>query len=118
MAAQLTALELSAITSICELWPEYADAMRAQLAAAQVASRENTGAGFLTSFEVPAGVPPLPPGKPTSATFELNGAELQMGFHIESENGRLAFLEGHAYGGDIGDLDLETVGFCPVTNHP
>lgn len=111
MVAHLTPLEHAVVASLCELWPEHADAIRAQLEKARVTLRENTGGGFVTTFEVPPGLPQMLPGMPTSDHVEIVGLEQGMGFHLASNAGRLDSLEGSSYGEDTSELDPERVSF-------
>jgi hypothetical protein len=52
-----TQLEEAALHEVCLRFPDDKTALTAQLATAQVQSRENTGAGFYTRFEVTRGNP-------------------------------------------------------------
>src|SRR5579864_4826081 len=47
-----TRLEDSVLKAICEMYPADSVALRAQLLTAVVRSRENSGAGFFTTFDV------------------------------------------------------------------
>ena len=53
---QLTQLERAVLTSAVAQAGDLADALRAQLDAAQVAVRTPSGVGFVTKLEVPAGL--------------------------------------------------------------
>lgn len=111
MIEQLTSLEEAVIASICELWPDYAVAVREQLVVARVTGRENTGGGIFTYFQVPQGVSPAPAGMPTSSHVEIDGLAQGMDFHLAVERGRVDHLEGHSYGEDTSRIDFGRVAY-------
>ena len=73
--------------------------LRRQAAAAKLSAREETGVGFILTFDVPASEQPLATADfhfgDVSATVEglKNGA----GFVLFIRNGRLVALEGYSY---------------------
>lgn len=92
--------------------------LRTQLAAARVASRQHSGVGFFTHFEVPAGVPApvLPKQVVLSDVYaELRGVEHEVGFLLFFEVGRLSALEGFMYGGSPWPTPEEVLGLGHLT---
>lgn len=75
--------------------------LRAQAKAAHLASREQTGAGFFCSFEVPPNAPllaTLPDFHFGDVNAVLDGLEYGAGFVLFVRDGRLDTLEGYSYG--------------------
>ena len=119
--SNFTKLELAALRSIFTETPQLADGLAAQLAAASVAGRENTGGGFFTTISVAAGVPrissPRALGHDTSASIE--GLVHGMGFILFMEDGYINLLEGYAFGAEnTALLNLASVNFTisPLPN--
>jgi hypothetical protein len=77
------------------------EALRQQYAAATVNGREKTGAGFITRFDVPQGVPPI-----ERKLLHLDDLQLQLAgtatpadASVHVHNGRLRSLECFVYDG-------------------
>ena len=77
------------------------DALRKQYAAATVRGRETTATGFVTRFEVPADVPPIPRKllHLDDLQIELEGAATPAETSVHVHNGRLRSLECFVYEG-------------------
>ena len=80
-------------------------ALRAQYAAAMVRDREKTGSGFVTRFEVPAGVPPVERKllHLDDLQVQLAGAKTPADTSVHVHNGRLRSLECFVYDGAFPD---------------
>jgi len=89
-----------------------------QIAAAQVMSRENTGAGFYTVFAIDDDAPSDDLAHPVgNVGAEIAGLELGMGFLLWLKSGVIVELEGCSYEEDTSGLDFERVGFRDVVAH-
>jgi hypothetical protein len=90
-------------------------ALDLQLVRTQVVSRENTGAGFHTTFSVTAG-PPIIAAKsplgPVGAT--VDGLRHALGFLLWLKAGRLHRLEGYSYDESTTGLDFERIAFSEL----
>lgn len=77
------------------------DALRNQYVAATVRGREATATGFVTRFEVPADVPPIPRKllHLDDLQIELEGAATPAETSVHVHNGRLRSLECFVYEG-------------------
>lgn len=77
------------------------DALRKQYAAATVRGRETTPTGFVTRYEVPAGVPPIARKllHLDDLQIELEGATTPAETSVHVHNGRLRSLECFVYEG-------------------
>jgi hypothetical protein len=88
--------------------------LRYQADMARVVARENTGAGFFTTFQVDAeqrleGLP-VPVG---DVVIRIDGLDHGMGFLLWIKNGVIHELEGYAQGDeDTSKLNFGTVGFA------
>ncbi|HWE16403.1 MAG TPA: hypothetical protein VG758_04375 [Hyphomicrobiaceae bacterium] len=113
IAPSFTPLERAVLEAVCELHAAERDALRAQLATATVRSRENTGGGFFTHFEVDRRAKAIGGTRlrnsPLAKIEGLEGA--WMGFILWLQNGFADGLEGYAYEGSTAALNLETAGF-------
>jgi hypothetical protein len=112
---ELTKLEEAVIDAICRQHPEHAEALKAQLAMATVTSRENTGCGMYTDFEVDPAAPRLqgldgPFGEVVSVVEHL-----EMHFMVmPTREGLIGNIEGYSFGGpDISAVDLASASFTP-----
>ena len=89
-----------------------ADALREQIATAQVTDFENTGAGFFSTVKVSAETPRLTEQSPLdAATGSVADIPHGMGFLVFLEDGHIALIEGYTYDGSTADLDFEMVAF-------
>ncbi len=120
-----TPLERAAIEAICLEYPALAEALRTQSVTAIVTSRENTGVGFFTHFQVASGVTPLPrPFESPLGTVSTTIVGMEMYFMIwVSKEGLADCIEGYTIGdADTSEVDLSTVTFPPfqrvVFNQP
>ena len=111
---EFTALERAVLAGICEMHPADCAALQAQLAAATVLRRDNTGAGFFTYFDVDRSA-----ASPVSGRRLRNGPEAQidgfaygMGFILWLVEGYANNLEGYSNGGEsTRDIALDKVKF-------
>jgi hypothetical protein len=75
--------------------------LRAQLAHLTVKSRELTGVGFFTEFEIASEAVPVPLGRGISplrgVAAKIEGLENGAGFLLFVEDGLLSMLEGFSY---------------------
>ena len=112
---ELTPLERAVMDVIGRQQPANAVALGMQLTGTRVVSRENTGAGFFTTFAVTSGVPiegmKVPLGD-VGAT--VHGLTNGMGFLLWLKDGWLHQLEGYSYEEDTSDLDFDRVEFGGV----
>ena len=97
--------------------PEVATALALQQRQACVTARENTGAGFYTTFDPSSGTrieEVRSPFGDVGAT--VAGLKHGMGFMLWLQDGRINQLEGYTYEESTSDLDFEQVTFgtvCP-----
>jgi hypothetical protein len=77
------------------------DALRAQFAAATVRDREINSTGFVTRFEIPASIPPIPRKllHLDDLQVQLAGAKSPVDTALNVHNGRLRSLECFVYDG-------------------
>lgn len=74
--------------------------LRAQMNAAKMKSREMTGIGFFTSFEVPTSLAPVANGKSFKfgdVNATIKGLERGAGFVLFVKDGFIHLLEGYTY---------------------
>ncbi|HEY2819519.1 MAG TPA: hypothetical protein VGJ06_00650 [Candidatus Acidoferrum sp.] len=116
-----TPLEIAVIMAICEKHPSDRISIETQLAAAKVVSRENTGAGFYTRFELQR-----------SSNVAIGGTRVQdlrngpqvtveglnhgMGFILWLSEGFIDCLEGYTYDDSTTALDLIDLEFKIVSS--
>jgi len=94
-----TPLERAVLSNICEMHPEDQIALEAQLSTATLASRENTGGGFFTNFEVDRISNTVVEGERlrNGPAAKIVGLEHGMGFILWLEEGYAKCLEGYSY---------------------
>lgn len=112
--SNFTPLEQAALRGICEEAGSGERAsLEAQLSTARVHSRENTGAGFFTRFDVErAGIAPLcGPRLRNGPDAQIAGLERGMGFILWLKEGYADCLEGYDYEGNTSGIDFERVDF-------
>jgi hypothetical protein len=112
--ANFTPLEQAALRGICEEADSGERAsLEAQLSTARVHSRENTGEGFFTRFDVErAGIAPLGgPRLRNGPDAQITGLEHGMGFILWLKDGYADCLEGYDYEGNTSGIDFERVDF-------
>jgi hypothetical protein len=113
---QSTPLELAVVKAICEKHPYDRASIEAQLASAKVVSRENTGAGFYTYFEVQR-PPNIVIGNAKEKDLRhgpqatIKGIVHGMGFILWLKQGFIDCLEGYTYDDDTTALDLINLEF-------
>ena len=95
--------------------PEQADALLLQLANAHVVVRENTGAGFYTTFKVTSGSRLESLKSPVGDVGALVGGLAHgLGFLLWLRDGFMHKLEGYSYEENTSEIDFLRVGFGPV----
>lgn len=109
-----TDLERAVLHSIFLETPRLAPLLERQLALANVAGRENSGAGFFTSISVGADAPRVAMrevlGFETHA--HVKGLEHGMGFVLFTQAGLIHLLEGFSYSPESpATLDLQSLEF-------
>ena len=107
-----TALEEAALADICARFPNDRAALLAQLATATVTKRENSGAGFFTSFEVSHNGAPLAGDRMRSGGWaRIDGFKQPVGFILWLEDGYADCLEGFTIDDSTVGVDLTTLAF-------
>ncbi len=96
----LTTLEEQVLEMLLRGQDEVLDVLRQQVKDAQVSSREITGVGFFTNFEVPAEAPRVR-ARPKFELGDVNGMadniKYGLGFLLFVNDGALSMLEGYTY---------------------
>ncbi len=96
----LTTLEEQVLEMLLRGQDEVLDVLRQQVKDAQVSSREITGVGFFTNFEVPAEAPRVR-ARPKFELGDVNGmadnVKYGLGFLLFVNDGALSMLEGYTY---------------------
>ena len=108
-----TLLESAVLLAMAEqLEPPARESLTLQAANLIVLSRENTGAGFYTRFDIGIAVAcPLPDLRGLSVEAEVEGLNSGMGFILWVKEGRIDYLEGYTFGDSTEDLDLTAIKF-------
>jgi hypothetical protein len=111
-----TDLERAVLDFICKTSLEEGIALAAQLATAKIRSRENTGAGFYTDFDVDrqafAGiVGAKPQDLRYGPTAKVEGIAYGMGFILWLSDGYAKCLEGYSFQESTTAIDFERVVF-------
>ena len=109
-------LELAVMRAIAAQAPEHSATINQQIDLARVATRENTGAGFFTTFHI-ADAPRLDGlGPPVGwVTATVVGLSHGLGFVLWVRDGVIHQLEGYAQGAeDTSGLDFERIEFRDV----
>lgn len=101
------------LAAICERHAADRAALEAQLSTAMVSSRENTGAGFYTRFEIQPGKSPAVAGERmrSGPNARVEGLEHGMGFILWLENGYATTLEGYSFGESTSAVPLDKAQF-------
>jgi hypothetical protein len=113
LASDFTPVEQAVLSAICQEHPNDRAAMEAQLATATLKTRENTGAGFFTYFDVqrvgtsPIGGLPLRDGP----NAKIKGLQHGMGFILWFKEGYAHCLEGYAHADSTMNVDWHLVSF-------
>lgn len=96
-------------------------ALREQYAASSVRDRERTAAGFVTRFEIPAGVAPVERKllHLDDLQVELEGANTPADTSVHVHNGRLRSLECFVYEGAFPDAPvIKAAWYYGTERHP
>lgn len=113
VAACFTSLERAVLDAICEMYSSDREALEAQLSTATLISRENTGAGFYTRFQVERGPSVAITGERLRAGPEtkIDGLKHGMGFILWLKEGYADCLEGYSYAESTTGIVLNAAGF-------
>jgi hypothetical protein len=108
-----TTLERVVLDAICIMNSRDRAALQAQLSTATLISRENTGAGFYTRFQVERSSGAAIKGEHSRAGPEIKVAGLEhgMGFILWLKEGYANCLEGYSYAESTTDIVLESAAF-------
>jgi hypothetical protein len=108
-----TKLEEAILRDLCARFPDEQAALTAQLMTAKVRSRENTGVGFYTSFDVArADLAPLGGQRMRHASWvRVDGLDNPMGFILWLEGGFADCLEGFTNVDSTVGVDLTALTF-------
>ena len=111
--ANFTALENAVLNAICDMHSAEREVLETQLATAKLRSRENTGAGFFTYFDVVRESNVTLVGKRMrfGPQVRVEGLKLGMGFILWIRDGYASCLEGYSYGESTTGIALETAAF-------
>ena len=110
----LSPLERAVLSAIALQVPASAHALGSEQAGLRVVTRENTGAGFYTTFDSNSGQRMEGVSSPVGDIgANIKGLEHGMGFLLWLKDGCAHRLEGYSYGESTTDLDFEQVVFAP-----
>jgi hypothetical protein len=109
----ITPLERAVLRAICEAHPVDRAALEDQLSTAVVLNRENTGAGFYTTFSIQCSSHNAIGGERLRQGPEarIDGLEHGMGFVLWLKEGYADCLEGYSYEENTTMIALEQTGF-------
>ena len=111
----LSPLEQAVLDAIALQVPEVADALAGQQGKVRVTARENTGAGFYTTLDIPHRLPIEGVASPLGDVgATVVGLQHGMGFLLWLRNGHIHKLEGYSYGENTSGIDFERVAFDAV----
>jgi hypothetical protein len=113
LSPDFTPLERAVLSAIHEEHPEDRVAIEMQVSVANLRSRENTGAGFFTYFDVSRhGIGPIAgPRLRESPNARIEGLSHGMGFILWIKEGYIDCLEGYAHGDSTTNVDWQSVTF-------
>jgi hypothetical protein len=113
LASDFTPLEQAVLCAICEEHSNDRAAIEAQLSTAKLRSRENTGAGFFTYFDVQrVGISPIGGLRLRDGpNAKIKGLQYGMGFILWFKEGYADCLEGYAYADSTTKVDWQSVTF-------
>jgi hypothetical protein len=113
LASDFTLLEQAVLSAVCGENPNDRAAMEAQLATATLKTRENTGAGFFTYFDVQRiGITPVSGRRLRDGpNAKIKGLQHGMGFILWFKEGYAHCLEGYAYAESTTEVDWQSVSF-------
>jgi hypothetical protein len=111
--ANFTALEQAVLNAICKMHSTDRAALETQLATAKLRSRENTGAGFFTYFDVGRDCNVTISGERmrSGPLVKIHGLELGLGFILWIKDGFASCLEGYSYEELTTGIAFESVPF-------
>lgn len=111
--SSFTPLERAVLKAIYEMYSEDRPALEVQLLTATVRGRENTGAGFFTTFDVERASSTAIGGERlrNGPEAKIDGLQHGMGFILWLEEGYANCLEGYASADSTAGVDLERTGF-------
>ena len=114
---KLSNLERAELDAIALQMPERTDGLMLQLREARVTGRENTGAGFYTTLDVPPSAGTVEVKSPIgNVGTALVGLKHGIGLMLWLTDGRMHKLEGYSFGESTSDINFEQVDFglvCP-----
>ena len=115
--SKLSDLELAVAEAIAREYPDATEALLEQLRGAVVTSRDFTGVGFFTEFDVPKDGPPAKDViGPVGTIRSLVGPErYPLEFMLYVRGGYAEMIEAYSFEDGYGDLDLLTAKFTPPT---
>jgi hypothetical protein len=100
-------IERAVLEITVEEYPISAEALRLQLASAQVESFENSGAGFFSNLFIDPAAPTVAERSPLAGAYgSVLGIDHGMGFIVFLESGRISFIEGYTHG-DVSTADFD-----------
>jgi nitrous oxidase accessory protein NosD len=111
--SRLTALEAAVLNEICRQENDHGEALRAQVAAAIVTRRENSGAGFFTHLSVDRSLMPIMGGATVigNVVARIAGFEAPLLFFLFMEDGYVEMLEGASVEDSTVGVDLSACSF-------
>ena len=113
IGSDFTPLEQAVLHAICEKHAADRTMLEAQLSAATVLSRENTGAGFYSNLSVERGSMPVIGGERlrNGPTAKVDGLQHGMGFILWLKQGYVDCLEGFCYDESTAEIDFGKASF-------
>ena len=109
--AYLNELENAVLQAMCEREDSYPVALRSQIKSAEVASRQNTGAGFYTCLKLDQSLALLEQKVFDNVFAKISGLNNPMTFVLFVRDGKIDTLEGASVEDNTTDIDFETVRF-------
>jgi hypothetical protein len=108
-------IEIEVLRTIAQIQNIEIDIFEMWLSTACVTARENTGAGFYTTFQIEGPVL-ADVSSPLGDVWAdaVSGLSHGMGFLLWLEDGCIHVLEGFAFGEDTSGIDFQTVDFVLV----
>jgi hypothetical protein len=113
IGSDFTPLERAVLAAICDMHATDRSALESQLSTATLLSRENTGAGFFTRFEVDRVSSAAIGGMRLrdAPAAKIAGLEHGMGFILWLKEGYADCLEGYSYAESTTGLALDSITF-------
>jgi hypothetical protein len=119
--AGLSHLELAAASVMAsQLCSDGGEALLAQLRTARIRSREFTGQGFYTEFDVDRSLPPAQADPCVGGCVRtcVGPQAYELEFLLYVRAGYAEVIEAYSYGDGYGDIDLLTCEFTPPAAFP